>query len=647
MKFYEVAPIKIIRPGSDYFTYSSELSMKKGQLVIVEVGKQKIVGMVIQETTKPKYATKTIDSVLSIKPIPENLLKTILWIAEYYMSPLAKVLQTALPKGITKSRRMTVKITEITKRQRTNILFNKEQADCIKILSEYRQGTFLIQGVTGSGKTEIYIEIAKKTIYTNKSVIILVPEIALTPQLVSEFSNHFADLLVTHSKMTEAERHHVWLEVLNSTKPRIVIGPRSALFMPLEKIGAIIIDEAHEQSYKQEQSPKYSALRVATILGRHHKAIVLFGSATPNAIDRYLAEKSDKPILRLTQVARQNSLPPTIELIDMTKHANFTKHHFLSDKLLAEISETLKSKNQVLIFHNRRGSAKISQCKKCGWSAMCQNCLVPMSLHHDNYELLCHLCGAHQSVPTSCPICHEANIIHKGIGTKLIESEMKRLFPDANIARFDNDNKSAETLNERYKEVYEGDIDIIIGTQVVAKGLDLPNLRTVGIIQADNGLSLPDYNSTERAFQLIAQVVGRVGRNEHKTKVIVQTFQPNHPSIVYGLKQDYETFYKELLQDRRRAKFPPFTHLLKISCSYKTEASAINNSKKLAETLRQKFGNDLKIIGPLPAFYERINNKYHWQIILKSSSRTKLIKALQSLPQKDWQFELEPSSLLR
>lgn len=647
MMFYEVAPIKIIRSGSDFFTYCSEIPIEKGKFVIVEVGKQKIVGLIINETAEPKYATKFINSVLEIKPIPENLLKTILWIAEYYMSPLANVLQTALPTGINKTRRKLTKTTEITSRSRTNILFNKEQSKCIEILNNYQHGTFLMQGVTGSGKTEVYIELAKKTILMNKSVIVLVPEIALTPQLVSEFSNHFADLLVTHSKMTESERHHVWLEVLNSTKPRIVIGPRSALFMPFEKIGAIIIDEAHEQSYKQEQSPKYSALRVATILGRYHQAIVLLGSATPNAIDRFLAEKSDKPILKLTKVARQNSLPPTIDLIDMTKYANFTKHRFISDKLLTEISETLKSKNQVLIFHNRRGSAKISQCKKCGWCAICQNCLVPMSLHHDNFELLCHLCGTHQPVPTSCPVCHEANIIHKGIGTKLIESEIKQLFPDANVARFDNDNKSNETLNERYKEVYDGDIDIIIGTQVIAKGLDLPKLRTVGIIQADTGLSLPDYNSNERAFQLIAQVVGRVGRNEHETKVIVQTFQPNHPSIVYGLKQDYESFYNKLLQERRRANFPPFTHLLKISCAYKTETVAIKNSKELANILRKNFSNDMKIIGPLPTFYERINNKYHWQIILKSHSRENLIKALKSLPQKNWQFELEPSSLLR
>jgi primosomal protein N' (replication factor Y) (superfamily II helicase) len=647
MRYYEVAPVKIVRSGSDYFTYCSESNIEKGKVVIVEVGKKKIIGLIINSATKPKYPTKPIESVLEIPPIPEQLLKTILWIAEYYLTPLAIVLQAALPKGIDKTRRPSEKITDITKRYRTNILFNKEQSACIETLNKYNNGTFLLQGITGSGKTEVYIELAKQSILNDKSVIVLVPEIALTSQLVSEFSNHFSDLLVTHSKMTESQRHQIWLEILNSDKPRIIIGPRSALFMPLKKIGAIIIDEAHEPSYKQEQSPKYSAIRVATILGRHHKAIVLLGSATPNAIDRYLADKSDKPILKLTKVARKDSILPDINLIDMTKYSNFSKHRFISDKMISEITETLNNKKQVLIFHNRRGSAKITQCKKCGWNAICQRCLVPMSLHNDNYELMCHLCGNRQPVPTSCPECHDINIIHKGIGTKLIESEIKKLFPNSNVARFDNDNKDNETLNERYKEVYSGDIDVIIGTQVIAKGLDLPNLRTVCIIQADSGLSLPDYNSNERSFQLIAQVVGRVGRNEHKTKVVIQTFQPKHPSIAYGLKQDYESFYKELLKERQRANFPPFTHLLKVSCAFKTEAAAIKNSKELAIFLRKKLHKDMTIIGPLPTFYERINNKYHWQVILKSPKRDNLIKALKSLPKTNWQFELEPTSLLK
>lgn len=647
MHYYEVAPNKIVRSDSDFFTYSSEEKISIGQIVFVEVGKKKTIGIVIKDAKKPEYPTKPIISKINNQPIPIQLVKLAVWISEYYLTPLATVLQTMLPRGVEKTRRGELKYPKTNERKRTNFLFNNDQLACLKELEKHKSGTFLLQGVTGSGKTEVYIEIAKRAINNQKSVIVLVPEIALTPQLLAEFSNHFSNLLVTHSKMTESQRHQVWMELLNCNEPRIVIGPRSALFMPLSDIGAIIIDEAHEPSYKQEKSPKYSALRVATVLGKLHESVVIFGSATPNIVDRFLAEQSKRPILKLEKVARKNSVPPEVEIINMTKNINFSKHRFLSNQMLENIQNTLNSNNQVLIFHNRRGSANITQCKNCGWSAVCDNCFVPMSLHNDNYKLICHICSQQKAVPTCCPNCHDSNIIHKGVGTKLIEYEINKLFPNACVARFDNDNKFDETLAERYQDLYDGKINIIIGTQVIAKGLDLPKLRMVGIIQADSGLTLPDYNSNERAFQLIAQVVGRVGRNEHKTKVIVQTYKPDHKSIIYGLKQDYETFYKDALEERKRANFPPYSHLLQITCAFKTEATAIKNSKKMASLIRKEFSQDIEILGPLPSFYERINGKYHWQIILKSKNRGYLIKILKSLPKNNWQFELDPASLLK
>lgn len=646
MHYYEVAPNQIVRAGSNYFTYSSSETMQLGQIVLVEVGKKKIVGVIIKETTEPKYSTKPIISSIDDTPLPRQIIDLASWMSAYYATPLAPIIQTILPNGIQKNRRPNSKTLEIVHRERTNILFNKEQSTSIDSLSKYNSGTFLLHGITGSGKTEIYINAAKQSLSDGKSAIILVPEIALTSQLIAEFSNHFTDLLVTHSKMTEAKRHQVWIEALHSHTPRIVIGPRSALFMPLPNIGLIIVDEAHEPSYKQEKAPKYSALRVATILGRLHEAKVIFGSATPSVVDYYLAEKSDKPILKLTKIARNNSIAPEISLIDMTKRLNFKKHRFISDQMIEQISKTLADKKQVLIFHNRRGTANITICKNCGWTAECPRCFLPMSLHSDKHILQCHICGNRLSVPTSCPICHEANIVHKGIGTKLIETELKKLFPNANIARFDADNKDDEAINARYKELYEGTIDIAIGTQVVAKGLDLPQLRMVGVIQADAGLALPDYNSNERIFQLLTQVIGRVGRNEHKTHVIVQAYQINHKSILYGLSQDYESFYKDTLPERCRAGFPPFAHLLKITCAYKTEAAAIKNTKDLATFIKQKVDSKVIILGPAPAFYERQNDKYHWQIILKSPKREYLLDVLKLIPKNNWQFELDPSSLL-
>ena len=330
----------------------------------------------------------------------------------------------------------------------------------------------------------------------------------------------------------------------------------------------------------------------------------------------------------------------------MTKRTNFNGHRFFSKQLLEQITETLQINKQVLIFHNRRGSASTTLCEECGWTAQCPKCFLPLSLHADDHHLLCHICGYGSDVPTSCPECGSVNIIHKGIGTKLIETELRKIFPGANIARFDADNTDDEAVNARYNDLYNGSIDIAIGTQIIAKGLDLPHLRTVGVIQADAGLALPDFNTNERTFQLLAQVVGRVGRNEHQTQVVVQTYQPTHPSIVSGLTQDYESFYNNALLERKKGHFPPFTHLLKLTCVYKTEATAIKNAKKLANELRLKSNPDVQILGPTPAFYERQHGTYRWQLVLKSPKREYLIDLLKFVPPKSWQFELDPTSLL-
>ncbi|MDK2898883.1 MAG: hypothetical protein PWQ10_70 [Patescibacteria group bacterium] len=646
MHYYEVAPNKIIRTDSESFTYSSELLLSVGEIVKIEIGKRQLVGIVISKTTKPSYQTKPIISTILKKPLPYQLISLALWISEYYTTPLAIVLQTILPKGIEKKRRTQSNQLDIVKRDRTNIVFNKQQLLVINNIKNSMPGTFLLQGVTGSGKTQVYIEIAKQSIKDKKSVIVLVPEIALTSQLVSEFSQHFTNLLVTHSKMTESARHLVWSEAINSSEPLIIIGPRSALFTPLKDIGAIIIDEAHEPSFKQDQSPRYSALRVATMLGRSHKAKVIFGSATPNITDRYLAEQSNRPILKLDNIARKDSIPPLIELIDMRKRNNFSKHRFLSDQLLKQIEETLIDKKQILIFHNRRGSTYSTVCKECGWTAECPSCHLPMSLHADKHSLLCHICGYSTAVPTYCPKCNSTDILHKGIGTKLIESELNKLFPNANIARFDADNSDNMSINAQYKNLYDGTIDIAIGTQIVAKGLDLPNLRTVGVIQADSGISLPDFSASERAFQLLAQVVGRVGRNHHKTQVIVQSYQPDHTSIINGLNQNYESFYKQTITERKFNVFPPFTYLLKLTCVYKTEVAAIKNSKKVANDLRNKINKNVVLLGPTPAFYERQHDTFRWQLILKSPKREYLINAIKLVPKNHWQSELDPTSLI-
>lgn len=645
MHYYEVAPTQMIRPGSSVFTYEHEESLSVGQIVTVEVGRKQLLGIIMRPTSKPDYETKKISTILEGKVLPSQLLRVGEWMSSYYGTHLSLVLQTILPRGLQKTRRARKPTSQKALRERTNFVLNKTQSAAVEQIRQASPGTILLHGITGSGKTAVYIEMARETLAAGRSVIVLVPEIALTPQLVDEFSAHFDNVILTHSRQTEAERHLAWEGALASEQPRIVIGPRSALFLPLRSVGLIIIDEAHEPSFKQEQSPRYSALRVASILAKEQDAKLILGSATPAISDYYLAQESDRPIVKMDVSAKQVKAP-AVTLVDMTKRLNFHRHRFLSDALLKQLEQTFAAGKQALIFHNRRGSASTTLCENCGWQAGCPRCFVPLTLHADNHELRCHICGYTENVPTSCPVCHHADIIHKGIGTKLIEAELARLFPGVTTARFDGDSASDETLDARYKELYDGSIQLIIGTQVVAKGLDLPHLRTVGIVQADAGLSLPDFSSSERAFQLLTQAIGRVGRNDHETSVIVQSYQPTHPAVVDGLAQDYMAFYKKTISERERALFPPFVFILKLTCVYKTEAAAIRNARDLAKKMRAALPKDIQILGPTPAFYERQRDTYRWQLVLKSKRRAELVDALALLPATHWQFELDPISLI-
>lgn len=645
MYYYEVAPARIVRRTAIAFTYNHSENLATGQIVLIELGKKEVVGIILHRVSKPSYETKPVQKVLSLQPIPKPLLDLGAWISDYYATHFALVLQTMLPKGIQKNRRLRDKQTRQPIRNRTKFLLNKDQRAALEQIQSAPVGTILLHGITGSGKTRVYIECAKESIKSGKSVILLVPEIALTPQLIDEFSAQFDNVILAHSQQTESHRHQTWQRVLTATEPQIIIGPRSALFLPVEKLGLVIIDESHEPSYKQEQSPRYSALRAASMLAKFHQSKVLLGSATPSVHDYYLANETKKPIIELANTARP-STPPDIKLVDMKNRKSFTKNRYLSDVLLHKIQETHENGGQTLIFHNRRGSAQSTLCDVCGWYANCKKCCLPLTLHADEYELRCHLCGKSDKIPTFCPICHSVSIVHRGIGTKAIESDLKKIFPLLSVARFDGDNGPHQTLNTRYKEIYEGSVDVMIGTQIVAKGLDLPKLRLVGIVQADTGLYLPDFSASERTFQLIAQVVGRVGRSHHSSSVIVQSFTPEHPAISDGVSQNYLNFYHTELTSRKRAKFPPFVFLLKLTCNYKTEAIAIQKSQEMARKLIRLLSEDAEVLGPTPSFYERPNGTYRWQIVIKSKKRSILLNVIDILPASHWQFELDPTSLL-
>lgn len=647
MHYYEVAPTVIVRQGNDTFTYCSDEVLAIGVVCVISIGKTTRVGIVMREVTKPAYDVKAIESTLPIPALPQPFIDCANWLSRYYHTPLATVLQTMLPSGITKNRRKQKETSVTLSRKRTNFVLNNDQQHAVSRIKEATGQTVLLHGITGSGKTAVYIDAARHAIKQQRSVIILVPEIALTSQLVADFSHQFDNVILTHSKQTEAQRHMTWLEALNAKQPQVVIGPRSALFMPLESVGLIVLDEFHEPSFKQEQAPRYSAARLAKILAIQHNAALVLGSATPPIADYYLAENSkDVRIQHLLLPAQTGTVKPTIDIVDMTKRGNFSKHTFLSDSLLSQIHTAINAGKQALIFHNRRGSASVTLCENCGWNAGCPRCYVPLTLHIDNHTLSCHICATTMKVPTSCPQCHTAEIIHRGIGTKRIESELRRLFPNHSIARFDGDTHDKETIDNRYSELYDGSVDIIIGTQVVAKGLDLPHLRAVGIVQADAGLSLPDFMSSERTFQLLSQVVGRVGRSHHPTNVVVQTYQPTHPAILDGINQNYQDFYTRTITQRHKTNFPPFCHILKLTCVYKTEKAAIANAKKLQHELRRIIDEDVEILGPTPSFYERMRDTYRWQLVVKSSQREKLLNLLDYVPTTHWQYELDPVSLL-
>ena len=646
MYYYLVAPSTVIRMDQDTFTYHNESPLAIGTLVRVSVGKKMVNGVIIgQVKIKPRFKTKPIDSVLDMCSLPVQLIDLAMWLSKYYVCHLGTVLQTVLPSGMHKQRRQSLSSPNLPVRKRTNLVLNPAQLEAIRLARTHKTGAVLLHGVTGSGKTQVYIELVKHEIEQGRSSIILVPEIALTPQLVAEFKNHFKRVIVTHSGMTESARHAAWLECLHSDQPTIVIGPRSALFMPLKHLGLIVLDECHEPSYKQDQSPRYSALRASSILARLHKnTTVVLGSATPTVADYYLAKTIHSPILTLPKPAVSTQVPKTV-LVDTKNRDSFREHRFISDDLLEAMRQAIAKKQQIMIFHNRRGTTPTTLCASCGWSALCVACQVPLTLHADTYALMCHLCGTATPVPPNCPSCSNPDIIFRGIGTKLVEEEVKKLFPKSRVSRFDADNPDDETLQAKYQQLYDGEIDILIGTQLLAKGLDLPHLGVVGVIQADSGLLLPDYQAEERVFQLLYQVAGRVGRSKHTSTVVIQTYTPDHPIIQLALKRNYAKFYEYQLNIRRQAAFPPFTYLLKLTCTYKTEKGAIRAAHNLAQIINQQWPH-VAVLGPTPAFYERLGGNYRWQLLVKSKRRAALVEiAAQLLAQSHWQTDIDPVSL--
>lgn len=656
-------------------TYDFDGSLVPGQIVVVPVGRRNMPGIVVKKVAQPDFKTKSIIKVLYSKSLPKHLLASANFIHNYYLVPTGQAISLILPRGVQKKRRKTEQmfgntllassisehlvrnppslecphhpsLAEISEHLEESqvIQLNPSQKMALEGLQKAVGATKLLHGITGSGKTNIYLKMALNALQGHKSTILLVPEIALTGQLVQVFGEVFGGkVVVIHSGLTEAERHLLFERILESDEPLIVVGARSALFAPIAKLGLIIIDESHENSYFQENSPKYSAIRVASFMAKSAGASLVLGSATPTIEDYYIASKQGS-VVRLTEKAKQTAIKPKIEIIDFKDRDEFSRNRYFSNSLLEAISHNLKQGRQTLIFHNRRGSAPLTICDNCGEEILCPNCFLPLTLHADTYVLQCHTCGFSDRVPIVCPKCGAPGLVHKGFGTKLLESELTKLFPNAKIRRFDADNKKNEGLEAQYAAVRNGEVNILVGTQTIAKGLDLPKLATVGVVQADAGLSLPDYMAEERAFQLLTQVIGRVGRGHlGVAEVFIQTFQPDHPVLKFAMDEDYLGFYEYTITRRRKAGFPPFKFVMKLEITMKTERIVVQKVRDLIKRLAKD--DELIVSPPQPGFHERTNKGYTWQIIVRSRSRKALTKACEGLD-KNFRITLDPPGLL-
>lgn len=643
MRYYDVLVAHQGYHGSEPLTYSSLEELRAGSVVSVELKSDIVSGIVTSERHKPKFNVKPISASLPVPPLPDKLLKLHSWIQTYYPAPLGSITQLIAPPGIPKERTTPIKQLHVGPASDPPKL-TPEQSEAYKAIINGNKPA-LLHGDTGTGKTRLYIELTNKSIEANKSALILTPEIGLTPQLVRAFKQHAkAPVVLMHSAMTLKQRQEAWLQVATSQLPVIVIGPRSALFLPLKDIGLIVIDEFHDNAYKQEQTPRYQAVRVAGMLSSLHNSQLVLGSATPPVQDYYLFEQKNMPIIRMQTPAISNVFPTTISIIDMKDRSLFSRSQWISNTLLSAVDAALTNNKQSLIFLNRRGTSRLVLCQSCGWEALCKRCDLPMTYHHDTHSLVCHTCGRKESTPTSCASCGATDIIFKTIGTKSLESELQRLYPNARLARFDSDLPSANRMEQLYESVKRGDVDIIIGTQMISKGLDLPLLSVVGIALADTSLYFPDYTAQETTYQMIRQVTGRVGRGHGNSTVIVQTYSPTSPSVQAATTNKYAEFYAREIEERRSFYFPPFCYTLKLRCARKTAQAAERQAQKLYDELRQK--NDrVRIEGPSPSFNHKANGLYRWQIILKSSSRKILLDIVDTLP-AHWTYDLDPSNLL-
>lgn len=643
MHYYEVLVGDLQYHGNEALTYSFSDPVPTGSIVVVSLRSRQVLGIITKEVVEPPFKTKPITRLQATKaPFPTQLLALADWIRSYYPAPSGSIMRLFLPGDTVNPK------SPVGQAERINTValptLTTEQKNVLSAMTD--PGSYLLHGSTGSGKTRVYLELAARAFQLGRSALILTPEIGLTGQLVINFEAQFpGQVVVLHSQLTAATRRNLWYKILNSSTPLIVIGPRSALFAPLKSVGLIVIDESHETAYKNESAPHYLTSRVAGKLANLHNATLVLGSATPSVDDYFFAKNKGRPILTMTESATSTAKRELdAVIVDMKDRSLFVRSQLLSEALLDRIGSALASHEQTLLYLNRRGTAKVVLCTTCGWQMLCPRCDLPLTYHGDQHLMRCHACGFKTDFPNNCPKCSNTDILLKSIGTKALAAEVAKLFPSARISRFDSDNLKSDRLEQHITTLKSGTVDILIGTQTIAKGLDLPKLSVVGIVNADTGLYIPDYTASERTYQLLTQVLGRVGRGHRKGYAVIQSYAPENQTLLAVTQNDWNNFLNQELREREQFRFPPYYYLLKLSCGRSTAERAEAASNKLAATIQQRYSRVI-VDGPSPAFHTREAGKYKWQLIIKAKDRKLLTNIIDELP-SGWSYDIDPVNLL-
>ncbi|EKD93272.1 MAG: hypothetical protein ACD_28C00189G0003 [uncultured bacterium] len=637
-------------------TYQVPETLKKnvalGQLAQVPVKDKKYWGIIVEmgkePTKKRSFALKEVLEIPESPALKPWQMEWAGWIAHYYRAPLFKVLSMMLPKAKKEKRKKEeIKTLGTIEKKGGLKALTPEQKEIVDEILKSSQKKFLIQGVTGSGKTEIYVHLAREMQQQGKQSLILVPEISLTPQLIRYFKEALqCPIAVLHSRRTLAERDREWWRIEREKTP-VVIGSRSALFAPWNELGLIVIDEEHETSYKQDQTPRYHARETAFKLTELLGIKVVLGSATPSLESRYKSESGGIERFSLTTRVHAHQSLAEVQLVDLREELKKGNFSIFSEELYKKLEQTFTANHQAILFLNRRGNASSVLCRDCGQSSACKACETPLTHHKlktGMERMVCHHCGRIDTVPEVCSKCHSHRIKFIGIGTQRVEEDLQKCFPTLRILRADKDStQHKDSFEQLYQKLRNHEVDAVIGTQMIGKGWDIPNVTLVGVILADVGLHLPDFRASERNFQLLTQVAGRAGRGDHPGEVVIQTYNPENLSLKWAEKQDYESFYKEEITHRKALNYPPFSCMVKFTIKNKEQkicsAKALQLEKKIKEV-------GLKTeVACAPAMIAKKNHHYYWNVFLWTLDPQPILNKLEKEGLlKEWQVDVDPIS---